>query len=201
MDASGAFWYVIAGAALAFGGALVFWFRRMGRWLAKRAKSAASEAFADAIETHVKPQFEAIRKNTVDRAAEITREAAADVIRVRSENESNVAAMTEALRIHTDAEGTLVRDIVREEVAPLVANIEERAQFLERVDETMRTTTVVLEQHMDRDEQVTKDAASALTAGQNALMVVIEGHHSEVMAKIDAHDERLARIEEKLETP
>lgn len=197
-DGIDAFWYVIAGAAVAAGGALFYWLRRLARWLAKRAKDAAKEAFADAIQEHVKPQFEAIRQNTVDRASEIKREAMDAADGVRAENDSNVAAMTEALRVHTEAEGSLVREIVREEVAPLVANIEERAQFLERVDETMRTTTVVLEQHMDRDERITADAAAALSAGQGALLQVIEEHHSAVMQKIDAHDERLARIEEKL---
>ncbi len=153
-------WYVVAGAAVAIGGALVFWFRRTFRWMGRRLKAAYLEWFAEAVDQHVQPQFDAIRDNTIRRAGEIRDEAAATAQHVHDEMLATAQEVKEQLRIHTAEEGELVRAIVKEEVAPIAAQLTE-------VQQTVAA-------HLGLDERRFEQAHQDLVTGQAGLVAELQ---------------------------
>ncbi len=138
-------WYVVAGAAVAIGGALVYWFRRTFRWLARRLKTEYLEWFREAVGRDVAPMLEAVMANSTTRATEITAEANKTALTVREE-----------LRLHTMEEGNIVRAIVKDEIAPLVVQLTE-------VQQTVTS-------HLGLDERRFEQAHQDLVTGQSELV-------------------------------
>lgn len=127
--------HTIVGAAIAafvavFAGALALKTKLGFSWLGRKIKAALKRAFVEAIDEHVAPEFEVLRQNTVDRAAEIKSEAMAAAEQVRVEAEANASRVEEALRVHTMEEGEIVRVIVKQEIEPIIEKMDQQRQEL-----------------------------------------------------------------------
>lgn len=150
MDGSEAFWYVVAGAALAFGGALVYCFRRSARWVIQKAKDGYLEWHAESVVTHVKPMVDELGRKIDDTADTLRAETRASAEVVKREALQQTAEVMDKLDKHTLEEGEVVRIAVREEVAPIIERFDaldsERAGQLAKNDADHAEFRQLLEQ-------------------------------------------------------
>lgn len=142
--------------------------RRFVRWLARRTKRAYKEWFAEAIDEHVQPQFEAIKANTKLQAAQI-----------RSDALDAAAEVKEQLRLHTLEEGEVVRAVVREELGAMTGQL----------TDLQGTVTT----HLALDERRFDEAHEALVSGQGVLVRQLQTIDASIKSAASVTDATVAR--------
>jgi hypothetical protein len=201
-DGSQALWYIVAGVGAAVAVAWVASVRRFARWVGRRAKAAYFEWFREAVDEHVEPKFVALREqtevaaeevkqNSLTAAAAIKEEAIKTAVAVRDEMLATADTVKEELRVHTEEEGRIVAEIVREAIDPIKVTLDARTPLFEHLETTLTDTQSALADHMSHDEQMTEAAKRSLEAGQKRLITELAKHHKENQARFVAIEQRL----------
>lgn len=181
MDSNGVWLLALGGFAAALGAWLFVRFRLGGSWLIRRARAGYMGWFAEAVEIAVKPEFDAIKATTIERAAEIKSEALAAAAQVKVDADRHAVEMSARLDEHTREEGEAIRAVVKEEVAPLRQLLDERTPMFEQINETLQQQALIIESHLTADELIQRSvdarfqvAGEDLLRGQSALMARLE---------------------------